>query len=144
MHQLVYLSRARRAFTQDDLVQLCARSASKNAGNHVTGLLLYDGKRFMQALEGEEPAVRAAMRRIEDDPRHYNIDYLTDRPIENRRFGDWAMDFKPAASGCCSREFLQKVKEDVAQVQDPELQAAFIGFALLASARPAGYRCTAG
>jgi hypothetical protein len=143
LHQLVYMSRAREPFSDDDLARLCTNSAARNADRNVTGLLLYDGKRFIQALEGEEQAVRAAMSRIEADPRHYAIEYIADQPIDRRRFIDWTMELSPLTPGLQSNNFLQQVKADVADVEDAQLQAAFIGFAYLANDRATGCRSIA-
>ena len=84
------------------------------------------------------------MKRIQADPRHCEISIMSDKDVEDRQFGVWAMDYQAAPAGCCSREFLERVKNDVEVVADSALRAAFIGFALLGTRSTAGYRCTAG
>lgn len=143
MYQIVYLSRATRIFSDEAVQQLCKKSFDANFAHGVTGLLLFDGNRFIQALEGERDAVDNVMRRIVADRRHDSIVFLSDGLVETRQFGNWSMDYKRADEGCCSEGFLGKVKADVADVRDPALQAAFIGFASLSSSRTPGYRCSA-
>jgi hypothetical protein len=135
LHQIVYMSRARHPFTDLELERLCANSARRNADRNVTGLLLYDGKRFIQALEGDELAVKEAMSRILADSRHYNVEYIVNGSIDRRRFIDWTMELNPLVTGLQANNFLRQVKADVADVEDAQLQAAFIGFAYLANER---------
>lgn len=143
MYQVVYLSRAKGRLDQDQIDELQRQASDANAKVDVTGLLLFDGRRFIQALEGPQAAVEEIMRRIIADPRHDSIDYLSHGTVAHRHFGKWSMDYRRADEGCCSSEFLAKVKEGVESVRDPKLQAAFIGFASLSVTRPAGYRWSA-
>jgi hypothetical protein len=144
MYRIVYISRARLDWSDRALDALGATSSTLNGAHGVTGLLLYDGSRFIQALEGPEDAVRETMRRIAADERHDTIQYLGQGPAAERQFGDWAMQVKRAPDGCCSSEFLARVKRDVDAVEDPQLRAAFIGFAALTPGAPEGYVCAAG
>jgi hypothetical protein len=144
LYQFVYISRALQRFSEEELAQLCARSIERNRTVGVTGLLLYDGTRFIQALEGEHGAVLAIVDRITRDDRHTDIDVMADRPVDTQQFGLWSMEVKQAAAGCCSREFLDKVKQDVSAVDDTAMRAAFIGFAVLGTGSGTGYRCSAG
>ena len=57
----------------------------------MTGLLIFDGKRFLQYIEGGEHEVRATLERIKQDPRHYALVVLSEKHTERRQFGDWAM-----------------------------------------------------
>ena len=60
----------------------------------VTGLLFTDGMRFLQVLEGERAAVSTTFQRIQADPRHHAVVILSDREIDKRQFGKWAMAYK--------------------------------------------------
>lgn len=48
----------------------------------------------MQAIEGEEEAVRRLHRRIVGDPRHTGLITLLQGPIATRSFPDWTMGFR--------------------------------------------------
>jgi len=60
----------------------------------VTGILLYRGGNFIQALEGPDDAVEATYQRIRRDPRHYGVYVLVDEPLDQRRFESWSMSFQ--------------------------------------------------
>ena len=93
-----YASNATHLFSPDELVRLLAKSRERNAEANVTGLLLYRGGNFIQALEGPEDAVRATVARIERDPRHAGIIPLWDGTVEERVFGNWSMGFDELVS----------------------------------------------
>ncbi|MGT2425574.1 BLUF domain-containing protein [Amnibacterium kyonggiense] len=91
---VVYTSEAVQDFTELDLAVLLGVSRSNNEPQGVTGLLLADGRRFLQALEGPEPAVRATLARIALDPRHVDVRVIEESVIDERRFGSWAMGYQ--------------------------------------------------
>jgi hypothetical protein len=90
---LVYVSAAVELFTSGQLADLLERSRANNSSIGVTGLLLYKGGNFMQALEGAEEAVLPLFERIVRDPRHHGVIQLIRAPLAERQFGDWAMAF---------------------------------------------------
>lgn len=135
MHLVVYTSRAKRPFSYVDLVHLRAFSASVNRVTGITGLLVSDGSRFIQSLEGDAGAVDATMNRIAKDPRHDNICYIEDRETERRQFGQWSTQFRDVTAQCDGVDFLARVKTMVDQVETEATKAAFIGFASLSLRR---------
>lgn len=90
MFQLVYVSTARTG-APVDLPGILLASRTNNRRDGVTGLLYFDGSRFLQALEGPQASVKAVFDRISADDRHCGIVVLSTRDIEEREFGDWAM-----------------------------------------------------
>ncbi len=72
---------------------IAARSRIRNQEHAITGLLVFDGARFCQQLEGPEAAVRALMDRIRDDPRHIYVEVLHDAPLAQRRFQQFSLGF---------------------------------------------------
>lgn len=66
-------------------------SRHNNAIDGITGLLVSDGYRFVQVLEGPHASVEAAFVRIALDPRHRDIDVLSDADVLEREFGGWSM-----------------------------------------------------
>jgi hypothetical protein len=91
---LVYASSAVRPFSRPDLSDLLATSRENNARLGITGMLLYKDGNFLQALEGEEGAVRALYERIGTDPRHGGEITLLEGHTEERQFPDWSMGFR--------------------------------------------------
>ena len=116
----VYSSNAVRDLSGDELADLVAESRRRNARSGLTGMLLYKNRRFMQALEGEEVAVRALLQKISADPRHFDFCVLDEGFTDEREFGDSPMGFElldgrpseeePAESGeqnASARDFLE-------------------------------------
>ena len=68
--RLVYLSRPTRPFSDEDFEDIESKSVEANHLRDVTGLLIVDGDRVLQILEGRESAVRKLYTKIEADPRH--------------------------------------------------------------------------
>jgi hypothetical protein len=125
LFQLVYISTARQSFCETDLEALLALARRNNRRLGVSGLLLFGGRRFLQALEGPEKAVQFIFDKIRADERHGAIVELTRRPVEARAFGDWDMAFEPAGGGSLKAE----VERLVGTLRDPNLRAQFTGFA---------------
>lgn len=130
-HQIVYLSRASQRFSEQALAKLERDAATNNSRDGITGLLVYDGIRFLQAIEGPEHVLRRTMKRISADPRHNAIDVVTDRQVDAPQLGEWGMVLRRAEPGTCSRRFIADLRGEVKRLDNPALQAVFIGFALL-------------
>lgn len=90
---LVYVSIAAAEMSQDKLLEILETSRRNNAARNVTGMLLYRGRFFVQALEGEEYDVMTTYAKIAADPRHYNVLIVEKVPIETRSFAGWLMGF---------------------------------------------------
>jgi hypothetical protein len=125
MRQLVYISSIKRNATVDPSTIL-AQSRRNNARARITGLLFFDGKRFLQALEGDEAQVDATFTRIQQDERHHALVVLSNRAIEAREFGEWAMAYN--APGEDNAAALDRI-EKLAAGADATVRATFEGFA---------------
>ena len=93
LYHLVYVSSAVELFSTEDLVALLAKSRANNERAGLSGMLLYKDGNFMQALEGEEAAVKETHARILRDPRHRGVITLIQGEQEGRQFPDWSMGF---------------------------------------------------
>lgn len=76
--------------TMNTLVDSCQRY---NKAHDITGMLIYDGKRFMQVLEGEQAPLFELIEQIKHDDRHHDFIELFCCPIKQRNFPQWAMGF---------------------------------------------------
>ena len=130
MFRIIYASRASRHWEAADVAALSAVTMSRNAADGITGLLLFDGLRFLQAIEGERGTVEATMARIARDGRHHEIAYVQRIDVAAREFPRWSMQLPSDRTGST---FLDTIKTDVSRVRDPYMRAQFIGFAKLAS-----------
>jgi hypothetical protein len=103
-------------------------SRRNNLRDGITGLLYSDEKRFLQALEGPEHAVEAALARITDDKRHRAIVTLSRRTVDRREFGSWSMAHRmPDQSGDV---FLARVGQ-LLENTSANVRATFEGFVKL-------------
>lgn len=91
LYSVVYHSAATPGFDSVDLAELLTQARAKNRAQGVTGMLLAENGRFLQALEGPEETIRGLMATIGADPRHEHVRVLAEEPIRARRFPDWAM-----------------------------------------------------
>lgn len=91
LRQLVYLSRATRAFSSDELIELSESAATNNRSFDIGGALLFGMGMFMQVLEGEHDAVETVSQKIFVDPRHTEVGVVIDHQVPRRQFRNWAM-----------------------------------------------------
>lgn len=74
-----------------DIEAILAASRRNNAEVQVTGALMFNSGFFAQVLEGPEPAVAATFERIQQDPRHGDVNVLSFGPVASRAFSNWSM-----------------------------------------------------
>jgi len=65
----------------------------KNLQDHITGVLLFDGRYFLQVLEGTKPDVQRLMKAIDEDTRHQDINVVYEGFENQRDFPRWSMEF---------------------------------------------------
>lgn len=90
---LVYVSYETKKLSEDDLKDILKASRENNNEKNVTGMLLYRGGFFIQALEGEETTVLELYEKIKDDERHTGVLLVHQEEIQQRSFQNWAMGF---------------------------------------------------
>jgi Sensors of blue-light using FAD len=89
--RLAYRSQATRALSAAALATLLRQARQRNKALGITGLLVADGTRFMQWLEGPGDAVHAVWSSIRCDARHHHIEQLAVPQGGQRLFADWQM-----------------------------------------------------
>ena len=130
MIQLCYISTARPVVSWETVDEILQVSRRNNERARVSGLLLFNGKRFLQLLEGPVALVEATYARILKDERHYAIVKLSERPIEEREFGGWDMAFERFAPENGRVAVTDKVKE-LTQTASPSVRALFTSYAAM-------------
>ena len=126
MLQLIYVSSVRPGAEGIDPAEILAKSRVNNARDSITGLLYSDGTRFLQALEGPAEKAEAAYARIKADPRHRAVVILSERKIDAREFGEWAMAHKMPGSDADT--FIARIS-DLSANASPNVRATFESFA---------------
>lgn len=124
--QLLYISTVSPAW-QVNLAEILELSRRNNRVAGITGLLMFNGKRFLQVLEGPSAAVSTTYDRIAADRRHRAPVLLARRQVAVREFGDWEMGFRDphAADGVGAYQAIAAKVEGAS----PNLRAELLGFA---------------
>ena len=95
MIHIVYMSRAVRPLSDQDLQALLNQCRRDNSRHHVTGVLFYSHGNIAQLIEGEPEVLEPLFEKIARDGRHSNVVKLVDKPISARSFEGWSMAFHP-------------------------------------------------
>ena len=93
IYQVIYVSTSVEPMSSGNLTELLTQCRENNERNRITGMLLHKQNHFMQAVEGEESAVRGLVDKIKNDSRHKNIDFLREYYRPSRDFPNWTMGF---------------------------------------------------
>ena len=89
---LTYTSLASLDLTADDLEDIHRTALRLNALDGVTGLLVFNGTRFLQIIEGADAAIDDLVLRLRRDNRHSGFEIRDERNVETRSFPDWSME----------------------------------------------------
>lgn len=128
MRQYLYVSTAEQ-LDHDDVAAILASCQRHNAERGVTGLLLYNGRNFLQLLEGSGDDLAWIMRRIEFDSRHHGISRLYDEPVAERACPDWLM--KRIALGDSGEARRERLESELPASLDSHVRRMILNFALL-------------
>lgn len=119
LHALVYVSDAAGVLDNAYLDSILVDATTLNRVAEVTGVLLFDGQRFLQYMEGSEAAVRAAFLRVQRSRRHFGIRVLMQGEVAQRHFGKWSMACRHADASILQR--IERARWDARAV--PQLDA---------------------
>lgn len=129
MLQLLYVSTAAQGLAQNDLDDIVGGAVARNASLEVTGSLYYNGRNFMQLLEGPAPAVHDLMDSIRRDPRHSGVVVIKELTGSSSAFAAWNMRIvrcRPTPQECRA-----DVANDLPAALDGELRKLMTNFATL-------------
>ena len=129
MLQLLYVSTAAQGLVQSDLDDIVAGAVARNASIEVTGSLYYNGRNFMQLLEGPAPAVHDLMDSIRRDPRHSGVVMIKELTGSPSVFAAWNMRIvrcRPTPQECRA-----DIANDLPAELDDELRKLMTNFATL-------------
>ena len=104
MIQLIYISTTSNWPTESELLYLLEQARLRNLRRHITGMLLYSNRTYLQVLEGEAKDVRELYDAICKDPRNEGNVILRESETLSRKFPDWSMGFENLES--CSHNEL--------------------------------------
>ena len=89
--RVIYVSTAVGPQTTDVTNSILRKAQAWNKANNITGVLCQGQGVYLQALEGERPAVTRLYSRIYADPRHTNVEMIHCESITKRRYEKWSM-----------------------------------------------------
>jgi hypothetical protein len=89
---VTYTSRAQLDLLDEDLSEIHDKARHFNALNGITGILIYDGVRFLQIVEGPEEAIDELTDRLRLDRRHSAFEVRDERLVVQRSFPAWSME----------------------------------------------------
>jgi hypothetical protein len=93
LHEVLYVSTLSPDSPVKVVSQIAAKARTANEAAGVTGLLVFDGMRFCQQIEGPRKAVLALTERIRHDARHVNVEILHHGPLAERRFRRFSLGY---------------------------------------------------
>lgn len=89
--RLIYYSTVREGVDQTDVSNILKSAKRHNIADHLSGVLCFDRRYFLQVLEGARETVSATFGRICQDSRHRSVTLVNFRTIDERLFPDWDM-----------------------------------------------------
>lgn len=94
LFSFLYSSVLNPAHPASCVASIVRRARDANARQQLTGLLVFDGQRFCQYLEGPRRALDPMLERIQADPRHHQFVLQQHGPLPAARmFQDWAIAY---------------------------------------------------
>ena len=93
LHEVLYVSTLNAGQPLTIIADIAAKARVCNESHNITGLLVFDGMRFCQQLEGERKPVMALLERIRQDPRHTDVEVLHHAPLAERRFRRFSLGY---------------------------------------------------
>lgn len=93
VYEVLYVSTLSPAAPLQAVAQIAVKARLSNEATGVTGLLIFDGMRFCQQIEGPREEVLALTQRILQDKRHTRVEILRQGPLDARRFKRFALGY---------------------------------------------------
>ncbi len=95
--RLIYASTANDGVDMNEFKRILETAQRNNAHRDLTGVLCFNSRVFLQALEGSREAVNDLYAKLLRDPRHSNLAIIKFEQIEQRKYSDWSMAFAAAS-----------------------------------------------
>ena len=91
--RLIYASTAQDGVDLNEFKRILLQAQTNNHSRDLTGMLAFNSKIFLQALEGARDQVNDLYARLIRDPRHHTVTMLGYKEIEERHWSNWSMGF---------------------------------------------------
>ena len=91
--RLTYISCYNNHNPSDELKVILKQAQENNENNGITGALVFNHNYFLQSIEGSRPAINELVRKLIKDERHFSVQIIECREIEERRWTQWSMKY---------------------------------------------------
>ncbi len=91
--RLIYASTSSDNVDITEFKNILLQAQTNNQRCDLTGMLAFNSKVFLQALEGDRDQVNELYGRLMRDPRHHSLAVLKFGEIEERHWSNWSMGF---------------------------------------------------
>ena len=88
---MIYCSEGTQINTPELIKEILKKAQQTNKELHLSGVLFFNRKYFLQALEGDSERLNQIYHKIAADPRHKKLHLISYKKINARSFGDWNM-----------------------------------------------------
>lgn len=117
--KLVYVSMADGELSGEDVRRLSNQADANNRDRAITGVLAYNGRNFLQVLEGPRDPVYGLLARITRDERHHGLSVVFEAGNATRSFPDWGMRLcSPNLTGAEPMAIPERIEPDIAVLLD--------------------------
>jgi hypothetical protein len=93
LHEVIYVSTLVPDAQTSVVADIIGKARLHNPWMGITGLLIFDGMRFCEQMEGSRKDVLAQLERIRQDTRHVNLRVVHLGPLAGRRFRRFSMGY---------------------------------------------------
>ena len=93
LYEVLYVSTLAPEAPLSVVADIANQARQANAERDITGLLIFDGMRFCQQIEGGQKQVLALLERIRQDTRHFNLQVLHHGELADRRFRRFSLGY---------------------------------------------------
>jgi hypothetical protein len=93
LHEVLYVSTLAPESPLSTVSRIAAHARRANHATDITGLLVFDGRRFCQFFEGPRDEVLALTQKIRHDSRHTHMAILHQGPVAERRFKGFRLGY---------------------------------------------------
>lgn len=115
---VAYVSTAVAGLTPADVDHLLVDARAHNQLAGVTGVLLYDGRRFFQYFEGPEEGMARIYERIRNSHMHIDLDELHNGSVESLHFSQWHMGCSHTEDSVLQKLSTQQWQREAEFLQD--------------------------
>lgn len=99
LYEILYVSTLAPEAPISVVADIAGKARQVNAELGVTGLLIFDGMRFCQQLEGNQKEVLKLLERIRQDTRHVQMEVLHHGELAERRFRRFSLGYASVGDG---------------------------------------------